>query len=314
VFTPISRSESTAALARPGNRHALRAAVSCSLALVLVATSSPAVRAGDPGDKDHDNWCRPHIFLKAKYLSPRNFFIPRTRFIDGPGGSMTVRVEREYEVKAFLQTENEKVKEFRDEKGAETTIEKGTETTIEKGTETTIEKGTETTAEKGTETTIEKGTETTTEKTIEFPVDTATKAITKRETDTAAELETESANKSETESTNKSETESTNKSETEFTVEEVIHRLRKMGLTHLEQRHKVLVGHEYTRDVSKGMYGNMWYRVFGYRIGWSAWSVLRTCRHVEVAAGIANVPARVEGWRYWETRYPMFKGRKLSDK
>ncbi|GAA2806444.1 hypothetical protein [Nonomuraea dietziae] len=74
----------------------------------------------------------------------------------------------------------------------------------------------------------------------------------------------------------------------------------------------VLTGHSYTREVSKGMYGNMWYRVFGYRIGWSSWSVLGTCRHIKVASGIANVPARVEGWHYWETKRPQYKGRVLS--
>ncbi|MFI7700497.1 hypothetical protein [Nonomuraea sp. NPDC049480] len=300
MFTPITRSESTTAPARPRKRHALRAAVSGSLALVLVAASTPAVRA-DHKDDD-DKWCGPRIFFKRKYLSPRNFFVPRTRFIDGPGGSMKVRVEREHEVKAYLLTENEKQKIVRDERGTQTTTEKGTQTTAEKGTETTTERGAETTAEKGKEITKER--------TVEIPADMATE--TERATKTTAESETAAAAESETDSASKSETDSANKSETGFTTKEVVRVLRRMGLPQLEQRHKVFVGHEYTQEISKGMYGNMWYRVFGYRIGWSAWSVLRTCRHVEITSGIANVPARVEGWRYWETRHPMFKGRRLS--
>lgn len=45
-------------------------------------------------------------------MSPRNFYLPRTRYIDGPGGSMTVSVTREAEITAFLETENEKGKDF----------------------------------------------------------------------------------------------------------------------------------------------------------------------------------------------------------
>ncbi|HEX4815309.1 MAG TPA: hypothetical protein VFV66_21415 [Nonomuraea sp.] len=189
-----------------------------SLAVVLAATltpaSAPATWAADGIDgrrhdlHDNDHGCAPHIFFRRDRLSPRNFFIPRTRFIDGPGGSMTVSVTREHEVLAFLETENEQ--------------------------------------------------------------------------------------------------------QVDFTTGNVVKRLRKLGIPHLEERHMVFAGHEYTQEISKGKFGNMWYRVFGYRIGWSAWSVLTTCRHVKVASGIANVPARVEGWRYWETKHPMFKGRTLS--
>ncbi|MEV5552215.1 hypothetical protein AB0L44_01060 [Nonomuraea wenchangensis] len=161
--------------------------------------------------KDHDHSvCTPRIFYKRGHISPRNFFVPRTRFTDGPGGSMTVSVTREHEVLAFLETEKEWTR-----------------------TTNPIEPG------------------------------------------------------------------------------EVIRALRKNGIPHLEERHMVFTGHEYTREISDGMYGNMWYRVFGYRIGWSAWSVLSTCRQVEIATGIANVPARFEGWRYWESKHPSYKGRRL---
>ncbi|MEV0235496.1 hypothetical protein [Nonomuraea sp. NPDC050786] len=158
--------------------------------------------------------CDEHLFFKVHRLSPRNFFLPRTRFIDGPGGTMTVTVTREHEIRAFLETEQERLW-----------------------------------------------------------------SVTEK-----------------------------------FTTKDLVRQFRLMGLPHLEERHMVFTGHEYSREITKGMYGNMWYRVFGYRIGWSAWSQLGTCRDVKVASGIANVPARVEGWRYWETKHPMFKGHPISSK
>ncbi|MGN9844007.1 hypothetical protein ACTMTI_38375 [Nonomuraea sp. H19] len=267
-----------------------------ALSMTLVATLAPAASADDDrrrsnvrveidGDK-----CGPRIFFKLHRLTPRNFFVPRTRFIDGPGGSMTVSVTREHEVLAFVETEGEKQIEFRDARESGTTTERGSETTVEKGSETTIEGAIETAIERATE----------------IPTDSGTQTTTTRQTDTATS--------SETETTNKSETDTASKSETVTDTDEVVRRLRKLGLPHLEERHMVFTGHEYTQEISEGMYGNMWYRVFGYRIGFSAWSVLGTCRHVKIATGIANVPARVEGWRYWETKHPMFKGRRLSVK
>ena len=195
MFTPYSRTKYV-------QRQTLRAFAAVVLMTTLTpATSAIAVSAGD-------KTCSPHVFWKLHRVSPRNFFLPRTRYIDGPGGSMTVSVTREHEVLAFIETENEK--------------------------------------------------------------------------------------------------------QHTLTTGDVVKSLRRLGLPHLEERHMVFSGHEYTREISDGMYGNMWYRVFGYRAGWSAWSVLDTCRHVKVAAGIANVPARVEGWRYWETKHPTYKNRQLS--
>lgn len=196
-------------------------AMAGTLSMALVAVLSPPVSAKDDHDHDRDHHfhddgdgrCNPRNFYKVHRLSPRNFFIPRTRFIDGPGGSMTVSVTREHEVLAFLETEKERQRTW-----------------------------------------------------------------------------------------------------TWTDTHELVRHLRKMGLPHLEERHKVFAGHEYTQKISKGMYGNMWYRVLGYRVGWSAWRVLGTCRHVEVDRGIANVPGRVEGWRYWETKHPRFKGRLISFK
>jgi len=224
-------------------RKMAKPAVHGLLAMALAVTMAPAASADGRDDrhlrkikgihsdrgfhtgrKDEDGGrnCRPHTFWRIHKLSPRNFFLPRTRYIDGPGGSMTVSVTREHEVLAFLEAENEKSK----------SLEK-TFTRDDNGTPDT---------------------------------------------------------------------------------KSVVESLRRLGLPHLEERHMVFSGHEYTREITPGKYGNMWYRVFGYRIGWSAWNVLGTCDREKVAAGIANVPSRVEGWRYWETKHPKFKGRKLSNK
>lgn len=167
----------------------------------------------------HGDRCSPHLFFKVHSLSPRNFFLPRTNFVDGPGGTVTASVTREHEVRAFLETENER-----------------------------------------------------------------RRAVSTNEPLTLVEP---------------------------ITTREVVHEMRRMGLPHLEERHMVFTGHEYSREITKGMYGHLWYRVFGYRIGWSAWQVMGTCRDVRVASGFANIPARVEGWRYWETKYPTFKHRRL---
>ncbi|GAA1013660.1 hypothetical protein Aple_088110 [Acrocarpospora pleiomorpha] len=199
--TSILRTKTPAATARLKARHAARRmAMRGFLSIALVTTSAPATASAD---NDRYEQCGPHRFYKFGQRTPRNFFIPRTRFVDGPGGSMKVSVLREYEVLAYIEFENER--------------------------------------------------------------------------------------------------------QTSITAKDVIRHLRDLERPRVEVRHRIFTGHEYTRKISKGMYGNTWYRVFGYRIGWSAWSVLGTCRHVKIASGIANVPARMEGWHYWETKHPFYK-------
>lgn len=196
-----------------------------SLSLALAASTSPAAVADDPEEKsksnsttvttvdkggDHGRQCEAGHFFRFHNIRPRNFFVPRTKFIDGPGGEMTVSVTREHEVLAFLELDK-------------------------------------------------------------------------------------SASRS-------------------VTVGDVVRELSKSITPHLELRHMVFTGHDYTQSISDGMYGNMWYRVFGYRVGWSQWAQLRDCNAWKVSTGIANVPSRVEGWRYWETKHPRLFGRKLSEK
>ncbi|GAA2845630.1 hypothetical protein GCM10010517_02110 [Streptosporangium fragile] len=157
--------------------------------------------------------CRPRQFFRFHDFHPRNFYLPRTRFIDGPGGTMTATVRRQHRVYAEIE--------------------------IERVKGSSIERAN---------------------------IDRATlvRSLANNVNPLLAE---------------------------EFVVE---------------------AGHDYTREISKGKYGNLWYRVFGYRVGFTAWRQVRNCTVRPVAAGIANIPARVEGWRYWETKRPMFQGRPLS--
>ncbi|MER6824530.1 hypothetical protein ABT352_00875 [Streptosporangium sp. NPDC000563] len=152
--------------------------------------------------------CRPRSFFRFHSFRPRNFFVPRTRFIDGPGGTMTVSVTRQHRVYAEMELEREKLSE------------------------------------------IDRG--------------------------------------------------------------ELIRQLRNLVSPLLAEEYIVETGHEYAQEITDGKYGNMWYRVFGYRVGFSAWRQIYTCRVRKIAAGVANVPARVEGWKYWETNHPMYRGRRLS--
>ncbi|MBB5130810.1 hypothetical protein HNP84_000498 [Thermocatellispora tengchongensis] len=188
------------------------------LSAVLVLAPAPPVLASAGGtqavatpDDDNNNKkrkrCRPDFFVKLDDLSPMNFFIPRTRFIDGPGGTITATVERETRVYAEIEIEREQ--------------------------------------------------------------------------------------------------------QPELTRRDIIRRFRLMINPLLAEEHVVRAGHQYTHEISKGKYGNLWYRVFGYRVGFTAWRQLGTCRLHRVTSGVASVPARVEGWKYWETDHPVFRGRRL---
>ncbi|MEU0479682.1 hypothetical protein ABZ260_10955 [Streptosporangium sp. NPDC006013] len=100
----------------------------------------------------------------------------------------------------------------------------------------------------------------------------------------------------------------------EIETGKLIRQLRNNVNPLLADEHIIETGHEYTREISDGMYGNLWYRVFGYRVSFTAWRRVYNCHVRKVTAGMANIPARVEGWRYWETRRPMFRGRKPGDR
>lgn len=179
--------------------------------IASVSTEPPSAAGSHPSLAEQARGkCRPRSFFRFHSFRPKNFFVPRTRFIDGPGGTMAASVVRQHRVYAEMELEREKVSE------------------------------------------IETG--------------------------------------------------------------KLIRQLRNDVNPLLAEEHIVETGHEYTREISDGMYGNLWYRVFGYRVSFTAWRQVYNCRVRKVTAGIANIPARVEGWRYWETRHPMFGGRRLSDR
>ncbi|GAA4227977.1 hypothetical protein GCM10023075_32070 [Streptosporangium album] len=79
----------------------------------------------------------------------------------------------------------------------------------------------------------------------------------------------------------------------------------------ISEEHIVDAGHQYTHTITDGMYGHLWYRVFGYRVGFTQWFRVSTCGVRKVTAGIASIPARVEGWKYWETKHPVFRGHRI---
>ncbi|MEV7008291.1 hypothetical protein [Streptosporangium sp. NPDC051022] len=245
MFTPDPHPDAITAHARPRRRGPSRKlgmalmAGSASVALgasvcsaLLVPAQSLASAPADPSasptptptptfptiGEEARRKCRPRALFRFHDFRARNFFIPRTRFIDGPGGTMTVSVRRQHRVYLELEIEREKQSEV-------------------------------------------------------------------GHTFTHDELQ-----------------------------RSLLRRLRNNVNPLLAEEHIVEAGHDYAQVVSPGMYGNLWYRVFGYRVGWAAWQQLQDCSVNRVATGIANVPARVEGWRYWETKHPMFRGHRLSEK
>ncbi|MFD1938995.1 hypothetical protein ACFSKW_46795 [Nonomuraea mangrovi] len=212
-------------LALAGSVSVVLGASLCSAALASPVTEdqfdSSEVEASDPNPHNRPSLrreahrkCRPRAFFRFHNFRPRNFFIPRTRFVDGPGGTMTATVRRQHRV--YFEIEIERIK--------------------------------------------------------------------------ASDITTT------------------------FDRQELVRALANNVNPLIAEEHVVEAGHDYTHEVSKGKYGNLWYRVFGYRVGFSAWRQFEDCRVNRVATGIANVPSRVEGWRYWETVHPTFHGRVLSPK
>ncbi len=237
MFTPHPQMDATVARNRPKRRRPSKgvamATLAGSLSVALGATlcsatgslasanvqptasPTPSPTATIPTlRQEAHRKCRPRSLFRFHHFKPINFFVPRTRFIDGPGGTMTANVRRQFRVYFEVEIEREKQSEIN---------------------RTVLQ-------------------------------------------------------------------------------EELLRRLRNNVNPLLAEEHIVEAGHLYTQAISPGMYGNLWYRVFGYRVGWSTWKELEDCSVNKVATGIANVPARVEGWRYWETKHPMFHGRQLSEK
>lgn len=163
--------------------------------------------------------CTPGSFFTINSFRPKNFFIPRTQTIDGPGGSVTASVRRQHRV--YFEVEFELEKNLEKQREAQVTKDKLLD-------------------------------------------------IFRR-----------------------------------------LVRLRNNMNPLIAEEHIVEVGHEYTHPITDGMYGHLWYRVFGYRLGFTQWFRVSSCGVHRVTAGVASVPARVEGWKYWETEHPTFQGHRI---
>jgi hypothetical protein len=245
MFTHTPKTDATAIPTQPARRRRsakglMTLAVAGSLSVALAGTTTnPALANGPTPDhrRDHHHLkhklrepvlvgdgggCEAGTFIRVHSLRPHNFFIPRTRYTDGPGGSMTVSVHHEFEVLAFVEADKTKT------------------TTLDQSIATTV-----------------------------GPT---------------------------------------------VTTDDIVRAVSREVTPHLEKRHMIFTGHDYTQDITKGKYGNMWYRVFGYRVHWGQWARLHNCSEVRIGAGIASIPSRIEGWRYWETDHPQFRGRLLSVK
>ncbi|MEU4223027.1 hypothetical protein AB0F17_01925 [Nonomuraea sp. NPDC026600] len=245
MFTHTPKTDATAIPTQPARRRRsakglMTLAVAGSLSVALAGTTTnPAFANGptpDPRDRHHfldhklrepvlvgdGGGCEAGTFIRVHSLRPHNFFIPRTRYTDGPGGEMTVSVHHEFEVLAFVEADKNRFVSHR------------------------------------------------------------------RSDDTAVR--------------------------NVVTTDEIVRAVNLEVTPHLEKRHMIFTGHDYTQTISDGKYGNMWYRVFGYRVHWGQWARLHNCSEVRVGTGIASIPSRIEGWRYWETDHPQFRGRLLSDK
>ncbi|MFJ2032847.1 hypothetical protein [Streptosporangium sp. NPDC087985] len=198
----LSVALSSSAVAYPADNDSPSAAVAPDETPASSATPTPSLR------EEAAKMCRPKFFFRINSFKPRNFFVPRTHFIDGPGGTMTATVKRQHRV--YFEIELEKEKQI------------------------------------------------------------------------------------------------------EISKDALLRRLKNNFNPLVAEELIVETGHDYAQQITPGMYGNMWYRVFGYRVGFSAWRRVSDCGSHKVTTGIASVPARVEGWKYWETKHPMYKGRPLS--
>ncbi|MFI7042957.1 hypothetical protein [Streptosporangium sandarakinum] len=215
-------SATPSAAATPSASASASASATATSFAVSRSVVSPSPRPGRPHlRRGWDDICRPRFLFRIDQFHPRNFFLARTHFIDGPGGSVTATVTRQHRVYYEVEFEREKIQH----------------------------------------------------------------RLRALEITRGPRLDRE----------------------------EVLRLIRNNLNPLIAEEYIVEAGHEYTHEISDDMYGHLWYRVFGYRVGFSAWFRTSTCRFHKVVAGIANVPARVEGWKYWETSRPVFHGHVLWD-
>lgn len=61
------------------------------------------------------------------------------------------------------------------------------------------------------------------------------------------------------------------------------------------------IGHEYSRNIDRGKYGNMKYGSWGRKVAWQKVRYNRDCTTTVLDTGTGRVPTRAVGWRFWHT-------------
>lgn len=239
-------------------------AVTLAVGMAPPAVAAPYVAAAGRKAKS----CKIASFYKIDRFKRRNFYIPGTRYVDGPGGVMRVWVMRAYTVRAEFEIEDWHEREGRRTRfGPAGPRDAPAEVTREVEVERERERGSARRRASGADGDGADG---------EDEVTRVSKVIVK---DGRATL-------------------------TRGDQRELVRAIRHMVSPLISDDHTVEVGHEYTRQISKGKYGHVRYRVFGYRVGFSKWWRGDDCRVHWAASGVAGVPARVEGWVYRESKRP----------
>jgi hypothetical protein len=76
------------------------------------ASTSAPVTASVRSDRGALGPCRPGPFFKVEFADPKNFYVPRTHYVDGPGGDIRVWVKQWHTVKFDVHLEREVQTEF----------------------------------------------------------------------------------------------------------------------------------------------------------------------------------------------------------
>ena len=241
--------------------------------LAPAAVAAPYVPAAKSAEKKGKG-CKLFSFWKIHHVKRRNFYIPGTRHIDGPGGELRVWVMRSYTVRAEFEIEDWHEREGRRKRfgparpgDRPTELVRDADRTAEEERKAAVVR-----RPAGEDEEVERGTE----RVSKIIVRNGRAALTRGD------------------------------------ERELVRTVRHMVSPLISDDHTVEVGHEYTRKISDGKYGYVRYRVFGYRIGFSKWWRGDDCRVHWAASGVAGVPARVEGWVYRESKRPnpkWFRGR-----
>lgn len=292
-----------------------------AIALIVPLASIAAPAAAESGTRPGSRAeaaapaarCRIASYYRIDSFRRRNFYIPGTRYVDGPGGEMRVWVMRSYTVRSEFEIEDWNEREWRrffHARGgprdftSETVREVARELVEERSANRSGEVAETVTRERpgresGEEPDGEPG-----GKSGEGP---GGKPGGRSDAEDAEGRRSAAESRAAEREHSREERVTVRKVKVELTREEERELLRAMRLMIsplISDDHTVEAGHEYVRKISDGKYGYLRYRVFGYRVGFSKWWRGDDCRVHRAATGVAGVPARVEGWVYRERKRP----------